>query len=61
LAAPSAGVPGAGAGPKREWAYGADYKIGPFSDLLIENAQKNNWTGIGTKDDWKTIYPEINP
>jgi phosphoserine phosphatase len=43
---------------KREWAYGADSKIGTFSDSLMEEAQKNNWTVISMKDDWKTIYPQ---
>lgn len=42
---------------KREWAYGPDSKIGTFSDSLMEEAKKNDWTVISMKHDWKTIFP----
>ncbi len=42
----------------REWAYDRNSKIGTFSDSLMEEAQKNDWTVISIKDDWKTVYPE---
>jgi hypothetical protein len=41
----------------REFAYGADSKIGTFSDALMAEAKKNDWTVISMKDDWKTIFP----
>lgn len=41
----------------REWAYGTDSKIGTFSEDLMAEAKKNNWTVISMKDDWKTLYP----
>jgi hypothetical protein len=28
---------------KREWAYGAESKIGTFSDALMTGAKKNGW------------------
>jgi phosphoglycolate phosphatase-like HAD superfamily hydrolase len=42
---------------KREWAYGADSKIGTFSDALMAEAKKDGWTVISMNDDWKTIFP----
>lgn len=42
----------------REWAYDRNSKIGTFSDSLMEEARKNDWTVISIKDDWKTVYPE---
>ena len=41
----------------REFAYGAESKIGTFSDGLMAEAKKNDWTVISMKDDWKTIFP----
>jgi phosphoglycolate phosphatase-like HAD superfamily hydrolase len=41
----------------REFAYGADSKIGTFSDALMAEAKKSGWTVISMKDDWKTIFP----
>ena len=41
----------------REFAYGAESKIGTFSDALMTEAKKNSWTVISMKDDWKTIFP----
>jgi len=40
----------------REFAYGAESKIGTFSDALMAEAKKNSWTVISMKDDWKTIF-----
>jgi uncharacterized protein YkwD len=42
----------------REWAYGAESKIGTFSDALRGQAQKNNWTVISMKNDWKRIFAQ---
>ena len=45
----------------REFAYGAESKIGTFSDALMAEAKKNGWTVISMKDDWKSIFlPEKN-
>ncbi len=41
----------------REWAYGAESKIGTFSDSLLAEAGKSGWTVISMKDDWKVVYP----
>jgi phosphoserine phosphatase len=40
----------------REFAYGAESKIGTFSDALMAEAKKNGWPVISMKDDWKTIF-----
>jgi hypothetical protein len=40
----------------REFAYGAESKIGTFSDALMAEAKKNGWTVISMKDDWKSIF-----
>jgi len=39
------------------YAYGADSKIGTFSDALMAEAKKKGWIVISMKDDWKTIFP----
>jgi len=41
----------------REFAYGAESKIGTFSDALMTEAKKNDWTVISMKNDWKVIFP----
>ena len=41
----------------REFAYGAESKIGTFSDALIAEAKKNDWIVISMKNDWKVIFP----
>ena len=41
----------------REFAYGAESKIGTFSDALANEAKTKGWTVISMKDDWKRIYP----
>jgi haloacid dehalogenase-like hydrolase len=40
----------------REFAYGAESKIGTFSDALMAEAKKDGWTVISMKDDWKQIF-----
>ena len=40
----------------REWAYGAESKIGTFSDALMEEAKKGGWLVISMKNDWKQIF-----
>jgi phosphoglycolate phosphatase-like HAD superfamily hydrolase len=40
----------------REFAYGAESKIGTFSDALMAEAKNNAWTVISMKNDWKTIF-----
>jgi phosphoglycolate phosphatase-like HAD superfamily hydrolase len=41
----------------REWAYGAESKVGTFSDALMAEAKKNGWTVISMKNDWKVVFP----
>jgi hypothetical protein len=41
----------------REFAYGADSKIGTLSDALMAEAKTNGWTVISMKHDWKRIFP----
>jgi hypothetical protein len=41
---------------EREYAYGAQSKIGTFSDALMAEAKKNGWTVISMKNDWKRIF-----
>lgn len=40
----------------REFAYGAESKIGTFSLGLMSEAQKNNRTVISMKNDWKKVF-----
>src|SRR2546429_8666950 len=40
----------------REFAYGAESKIGTFSDALMAEAKKNAWAVISMKNDWKAIF-----
>jgi phosphoglycolate phosphatase-like HAD superfamily hydrolase len=42
---------------EREYAYGAESKIGTFSDALMAEAKKKGWIVISMKNDWKTIFP----
>jgi hypothetical protein len=42
---------------KREYAYGAESKIGTFSDALMAEANKKGWVVVSMKGDWKTIFP----
>ena len=46
---------------KREYAYGParglpDTKIGTFPQALYDEAQKDGWSVISMKDDWKRIF-----
>jgi phosphoserine phosphatase len=41
----------------REWAYGAESKIGTFSNALMAGAKKSGWIVISMKKDWKVIFP----
>lgn len=41
---------------KREFEYGAKSHIGTFSDSLMEEANKCNWTVISMKDDWNRVF-----
>jgi hypothetical protein len=41
---------------KREYAYGAESKIGTFSDALMAEANKKGWVVVSMKGDWKTIF-----
>ncbi|MFC7336469.1 HAD family hydrolase [Haloferula chungangensis] len=43
---------------EREYSYGADSKIGTFSDDLAAEAKKSMWTVVSMKDDWKIVHPE---
>ena len=40
----------------REFAYGAESKIGTFSDALMAEAKKDGWTVASMKGDWKRIF-----
>jgi phosphoglycolate phosphatase-like HAD superfamily hydrolase len=40
---------------EREFAYGAESKIGTFSDALMAEAKRNNWTVVSMKNDWKRV------
>ncbi len=41
---------------EREWAYDRESHVGRLDKGLIE-AEKNGWTVINMKEDWKVIYP----
>jgi hypothetical protein len=46
----------------REFAYGParglpDVKLGAFPPALDEQANKNGWTVVSMKNDWKTVFP----
>ena len=51
----------------REYAYGPakglpDVKLGAFTQALYDEAQKEGWTVVSMKDDWKQVFPfEQNP
>lgn len=42
---------------KREYSYGAQSKIGTFSEELMNEAKRNNWNIVSMKNDWKIIFP----
>jgi phosphoglycolate phosphatase-like HAD superfamily hydrolase len=41
----------------REYAYGADSKVGTFSNALMDEAKDRPWFVISMKNDWKVIFP----
>ena len=41
----------------REYAYGADSKVGTFSNTLMDEAKQKGWTVISMKNDWKRVFP----
>jgi phosphoglycolate phosphatase-like HAD superfamily hydrolase len=41
---------------KREYAYGADSKVGTFSDALMTEAKKRKWTVVSMKNDFKKVF-----
>ncbi len=41
---------------KREWAYDKDSHIGRLDKALVE-ANKNGWTVVDIKEDWKVVFP----
>ena len=45
----------------REYAYGAQSKIGTFSDALKAEANKQGWHVISMKNDWGRVFPPENP
>ena len=45
---------------EREFSYGAESRIGTFSDALMAEAMKNGWAVISMKKDWKTVFPGHN-
>jgi phosphoglycolate phosphatase-like HAD superfamily hydrolase len=40
----------------REYAYGAESLLSPFSDALWARAKQGGWTVISMKNDWKRIF-----
>jgi phosphoserine phosphatase len=40
----------------REYKYGAEAKLGTFSDALMAEAKDKNWTVVSMKDDWKKVF-----
>jgi phosphoserine phosphatase len=50
---------------EREYAYGPahglpDTKVGTFTQVLYDEAEKNGWIVISMKKDWKVIFPFEN-
>jgi phosphoserine phosphatase len=48
---------------EREYAYGPanglpDTKVGPFTQVLMDEAKQKGWVVISMKNDWKTIFPD---
>jgi hypothetical protein len=42
--------------PVREYAYGPESTLSPFSEALMARAKKGSWTVISMKNDWKRIF-----
>jgi 2'-5' RNA ligase len=41
---------------EREYAYGAEAKLGAFSDALMVEAKKQGWTVVSMKNDWNRVF-----
>ena len=46
---------------EREYAYGAESKVGTFSDALTAEAKKKGWLVVSVKNDWKRVFPFDKP
>ncbi len=42
---------------EREYAYGAQSRVGTFSDALMSEAKNRGWHVISMRQDWKRIFP----
>jgi hypothetical protein len=42
---------------EREYAYGAESKVGTFSGALMAEAKNRRWIVISMKNDWRRIFP----
>jgi haloacid dehalogenase-like hydrolase len=40
----------------REYAYGPESKLSPFSEALVARAKKGGWTVASMQNDWKRIF-----
>jgi len=40
----------------REYAYGAESKVGTFSDALMDEAKQRGWIVVSMKNDWNRIF-----
>jgi hypothetical protein len=48
----------------REFAYGPakglpDVKLGAFTQAVYDHAQKEGWTVVSMKNDWKAVFPPV--
>lgn len=43
--------------PCREYGYGAESKIGTFSDSLMAEARNRRWVVVSMKKDWLRVFP----
>jgi hypothetical protein len=46
---------------EREFAYGAESKIGTFSNALMSEAKARSWGVISMKNDWRQVFPPASP
>ncbi len=42
---------------QREFAYGAESRVGTFSNALMLEAKKKGWIVVSMKSDWERIFP----
>jgi hypothetical protein len=40
----------------REYAYGPESMMSPFSDALVARAKQGSWVVVSMKNDWKRIF-----